>query len=246
MVAVEQRAHARIGLAPWLALFALVATGCGGVSQRDDPQPEAAGSAGTGGLTAPNGSAGTGGSAESGGTGSMTVGGSGDGGYDGPLPVCRCSRRSDAPEAECPRGQGLQVAGVIGPDGGSIELGAEQGTAAGVPFALQFPMDAYATETTVVLTEMEEPPPEDFVDFSPLYLVAADAEPDGTVALQLPWGNRAGTVGGELSIYFRAHERADWERVPDSYVNAGFMQGSLVGLGFYFAGYPISAESQCP
>ena len=259
MVAVRQRAHASIGFAPWLALVALSAAGCGGVSQRDDDPPaKAADTAGSGGLTAePGDTAGTGGSvpgggtAPGGGTSPMNVAGSGGGGsggagYDGPSLACRCSRRSDADDPQCPRGEGAQTEGVIGPDGGSIELKAEQGTASGVAFLLRFPIEAYATDTTVVLTETEEPPPADFVDFSPLYRVEADAEPDGEVALQLPWGNKAGSVGQELSIYYSPDLDADWERVPDSYVNAGFMQGSFIGLGYYFAGYPVAEESKCP
>jgi hypothetical protein len=78
-----------------------------------------------------------------------------------------------------------------------------------------------------------------------VYLVEADTAPSSPVNIVVPWGNRSGSVGSALSIYAASSNTATPERVPDSYVNAGFLQGSVRKFGLFFAGYPIAAETAC-
>jgi hypothetical protein len=124
----------------------------------------------------------------------------------------------------------------------------QQGKGSGVPFSLDVPPHAFDAEVTITITETTLAPPATFVDYSPVYRVAPS---EGTSAFPIlivvPWGNRDGAVSGSLSVYTAEDENSPFERVPDSYINAGFMQASVRHFGLFFAGYPKSgAELGCP
>jgi hypothetical protein len=153
-------------------------------------------------------------------------------------------------------GADQSVTATLGPEGGSIQLVGQQGKSSGVAFRLDFPPGAVEQATTVRLTETSVPPPAEFEDWSPVYLV----EPRGlllrrVVALVVPMSSNgsfasSGVVGvpREIGIYERDEfTTCVFARLPDSYTNAGFEQASLTYLGYLFVGAPKSADkSACP
>ena len=104
---------------------------------------------------------------------------------------CGCTRRPGAGNtSQCPAGLGEYGSATIGPSGGSVQVQGRQGVASGVAAQLAFPPTAIATPTDIKLIETAIPPPQDVLDWSPVYL----AEPAGlTLAertpIQLPWGS---------------------------------------------------------
>jgi hypothetical protein len=62
------------------------------------------------------------------------------------------------------------------------------------------------------------------------------------VGAQLPWGNRDGTVEPALAIYAAPGGSRLFAPLPDSYINAGFNQGTTTTLGAFFVGYPASLD----
>jgi hypothetical protein len=170
---------------------------------------------------------------------------------------CYCTRRPGAGNSrQCPAGLGEHASATLGPSGGSVSLQGRQGVASGVAAQLDFPPTALGTPTTITLIETAIPPPEDLLDWSPVYLV----QPAGlTLAartpVQLPWssgplsvpqGGPSVTTAAGLSIWFSA-DGTCFTRVPDSYTNAGFEQGSLTQLGYLIVGVPRSASTAtCP
>jgi hypothetical protein len=137
---------------------------------------------------------------------------------------------------------------TVGSEGGNVVLdGGEQLRQSGVGFSADFRAGAYEQDTQVSITETSEPLPADFVDFSPLFLLESDPAPAALpISLKVPWGNRDGSGGTELGLYTFAQPGDTPVRVSDSYINAGFMQGTTAELGYFFAGYPIEDESICP
>jgi hypothetical protein len=132
----------------------------------------------------------------------------------------------------------------IGPAGGKAQLAAG---ASSVTFFVEFPAGVSRDFLEVSVTETTLPPPAAFVDFSPVYLVEADGPvQESFLPIQVPYGNRDGSHGKELAIYTFSEPGEEPTRLADSYINAGFMQGSTKTLGYFFAGYPIEAESICP
>ena len=169
---------------------------------------------------------------------------------------CGCTRRPGAGNtSQCPAGLGEYGSATIGPSGGSVQVQGRQGVASGVAAQLAFPPTAIATPTDIKLIETAIPPPQDVLDWSPVYL----AEPAGlTLAertpIQLPWGSGPFPVtqsplvvtAAGLSIWFSA-DGTCFTRLADSYTNAGFEQGSVTQLGYFIVGVPrTAASSTCP
>lgn len=163
--------------------------------------------------------------------------------HDGSTPSpCGCTRRPCAtPDFQCPRGVGQSVTSLVDPDGGTVELAGQQGTA-----AVTFPPTTFGAATSVTLTETSTPPPRQFLDWSPLYRLDPVGQTLGTPArVRVPWGGPNGVVP-PLAIYFST-DGTTFTRIPDSYTNAGFEQGSLTQLGWLIVGIPrTDATANCP
>jgi hypothetical protein len=166
---------------------------------------------------------------------------------------CPCTRRSGAGTSfMCPAGAGQSQAMTIGTAGGKVTLAGQEATQTGVPFSLTIPPGALASDTMITVTETSVSPPADFVDYSPIYLVQPAALTT-TVALPIVigWANKSGLSAGgpsaPLAIYAAPDVAGPFTRLPDSYVNAGFMQGSIKAFGAFFSGYPKQpAQAGCP
>jgi hypothetical protein len=174
-----------------------------------------------------------------GGVGGGGVGGAGGGGppvTDGRS--CACSRRPGENNSfQCPRGTGKSAAASIGPEGGTLLLSGTPSTQ-GVDFKLEIPPNALQQTVVIEVVESTFPPPEPYVDESPIY----DLQPAGLTlsqpaTLTVPFMNVGGIVPRIIGINLSADCGMSYQRVPDSYQNAGFMQGSLSTLGPLFAGY---------
>jgi hypothetical protein len=166
-----------------------------------------------------------------------------------PASHCPCSRALGRPQMTetlfCPSGSGAKIEATIGPAGGTLSMmtGSE-----GVTLELDVPAGALSAPTLIAVVELPGPTPTGFTDYSPVYAF----EPTGLqfavpARLRLPWDivlPRGGefVTPRELSIYEAASESGDYERLPDSYVNAGFSQASLSTLGYVFAGYPATLD----
>jgi hypothetical protein len=168
-----------------------------------------------------------------------------------PMPVtaCPCTRRpGDGNSIRCPIGVGETASGTIGKAGGKITLTGRQTSQTGVPFSLEIPPTALDADTMITVTETTTPPPADFVDYSPVYSI----EPAGlssTIPLPIVIGaaNNEMLVTNALAIYGGPSVSGPFKRLADSYVNAGFMQGSTKTLGAFFVGYPKRPEqAACP
>jgi hypothetical protein len=161
--------------------------------------------------------------------------------------VCPCTRRpAGTPDMACAAGDGTSVTFLMTPQGGSFSLGGWQAQQSGVYVRLDVPQGALSAPTWITLTETTCPPPASYVDASPLYQFApADLVFSRPINVRIPYG-ASGRFPPTQSIYLSAAGDT-YERVPDSNINAGFMQGSITHFGFIFAGYPKSPEqATCP
>ncbi len=129
---------------------------------------------------------------------------------------------------------------AVGAAGGTVALGETAATqGAGVAFTIKVPPNALHTETPIVITETRDAPPAGYVDYSPVYRVEPDTLSfDLTPMLSIPWQNALTHIDRTLSIYWAASESEPFERLGDSYTNAGFSQASLPGPGYFFVGFP--------
>jgi hypothetical protein len=201
--------------------------------------PETGGSAPTGGVAGD-------GIAPTGGVAGENVGGAGTGGV-GPT-TCHCSRRPDAPlSRNCPRGAGVSIYEHIEEAGNDVEL---SGTAAtvGSPFRVRVFAGSVPYNTEMVLTELTLAAPQEFFDYSPVYRVEPDALDfvnGGEVSI--PWQAADGWVPTDLAIYYSESEDGPFERMEDSYQNAGFAQATILRSGYFFVGTPKPTELEhCP
>jgi hypothetical protein len=201
-------------------------------------------------------------SAADAGTGQVTgddAGSSSDANGDAPAAAvsCGCTRRPGTGNSfQCPAGIGEYSTATIGASGGTVQVQGRQGIASGVPAQLSFPVGAITTPTDVTLIETAIAPPQDLLDWSPVYLV----EPAGlTLAvrtpIEFPWssgssptsqGGPSSTTTTGLALWFSA-DGTCFTRVPDSYTNAGFEEGSTTQLGYFIVGTPrTAATATCP
>jgi hypothetical protein len=107
----------------------------------------------------------------------------------------------------------------------------------------RIPANLFASSVIINITETTLAPPAGYVDASPVYDI--EAVPAGTILPQpvpvsLPFETSTGSISQQLSIY-ASIDGVQYTRVQDSYINAGFLQGSLSKFGYIFAGYPMSA-----
>ena len=170
------------------------------------------------------------------------------GGGETPPSECPCTRRVPGGEAfQCPVGVGQSVTATIGPDGGTITLVGQQGKASGVPFTLEIPPGALAPNVAITVTETDLAPPSALTDYSPVYKIEpASLELAVSAKVTIPWSNAQTWVGGELAMYWSGGcAPGTFARVGDSYVNAGFQQGSTKKLGWAVVGHPRSSASTC-
>jgi hypothetical protein len=173
--------------------------------------------------------------------GSGAAAGFGNSGIGGASTVsaCPCSRRADSAIASaCPRGADTSSTTSIGPDGGTATLQTQTG-----PFTAEIFPHSLANTTDVTLTELSAPPPDGFVDYSPIYEVAptgVDLVNGGQIEIytsnQLQWLDPA------LAIYSADSMDGPWTRLDDSSPNAGFLTATLLRTGYFFAGYPVSGD----
>jgi hypothetical protein len=133
---------------------------------------------------------------------------------------------------------------TIGPEGGTVELVGQQSV---VPISLDIPPTALDAPTTIVVTETDTAPPEGFVDYSPVYRIEpARTEFAVRAEIMVPYGNMTTLINNSLSIYQALDDSSRFERISDSYINAGFLQGSLTRTGLVFAGYPeMDSDPAC-
>jgi hypothetical protein len=136
----------------------------------------------------------------------------------------------------------------VGVAGGSVRLTAQQGASSGVDFRIDVPPTTMQADVEVRITETTNPPPADFVDYSPIYLVEpGDVRSQFPIKLTVPFGGNDGGMPRTLAIYAAADPAGPFERVSDSYINAGFLQGSITHFGAFFAGSPrTAAQAACP
>jgi hypothetical protein len=193
------------------------------------------------GLIAP----GTGGMTSNGGSAAPGIGGAGGGTTFATTtaPVCPCSRRpGSAKTYACPLGTGVTVTQTVDAAGGIVDLTGTPSTL-GVPFRVTFPPNDILSPVSVTLTETTMTPPVGYVDESPVFSVfsSPDFQLVNPAMLVLPYRNNQTTIQNTLAIYMSSDSGATWSRVADSYINAGFLQGSLLKPGLYFAGYSDSS-----
>lgn len=162
-----------------------------------------------------------------------------------PAPVpdggaCPCSRRPEGPtDVRCAQGAGVSISSAVGSSGQRLALGGTPSTS-GVPATATIPGTTLPRATSVTLTELTTPPPEGFVDASPVYKL----EPLSLVLsapgeISLPGNNRFEQGWEQLAIYYTPSVDQAFERMPDSYANAGFYQATLQRGGYFFVGAPL-------
>lgn len=210
-----------------------------------DPGPGRGGSAvaaGTGGSAIAMGSGGdavaAGGSAPVAGSGGSDIF-QGMAGTSSVTDTCPCSRRPSSPESSsCPRGTGASITSKVGPEGGPVQLNGTPSTV-GVPFRLQLDPGALDTDVELTLSELALSPPSDLFDVSPVYRIEPDAVEFAYPGhLQVPWTVASGLVPQGIGIYHADSPDGPWERLEDSYTNAGFEQATTTRSGYFIAAYP--------
>jgi hypothetical protein len=249
----------------WLMAFALVSCGSrtevDNASQIGDPTTGSVGAgagmsgggmiAGGGAQGGAPGAGGVGGSGETGGSGvtggvggSGAKGGSGGsggaGGAGGTTPdACPCTRRPGSSALYCPIGSDGSSFGKITTDGGGVGLGS---------FFILVPRMALPSMTTFVVHETTIPPPVDYVDFSPITVVAPQIATLAPVTVTIKnVMNAPGVPRTAVAIYAAKDQYSPFTRVEDSRFENDVVRGSVSQIGAYFAGYPKSADqANCP
>lgn len=162
-------------------------------------------------------------------------------GLDGSAPGfgCVCTRRPGPGESfQCPPGVGESATATIGAAGGVVTLVGRQGMASGVPFRLEIPPTALDHEVTITVTETPVAPLASLTDFSPMYrMEPADLTFAVPVKVMIPASNSTNFVSKALSVYWSGGCGGTFTRLSDSYVNAGFCQGSTKKLGWAVLGH---------
>jgi hypothetical protein len=156
--------------------------------------------------------------------------------------LCLCTRRDLDPAGMCPRGVDQSATAMIGRDGGTVTLVGQQGT-----IALVFPPTALAFLTTITVTETSIPPPQGFVDYSPIYRVdPIDITFSAPVGVTVPFSNGRGsdTFDGNLALFWSTSvaEPFELERLTGSSPNAGVIEAAILNGGYGIAGYGSSGN----
>ena len=127
----------------------------------------------------------------------------------------------------------------VGPKGGTVQLTGTANTL-GVPVELRIPPNALNRTVAIRITETSIPPWDQISDLSPIYHFEPDALRFAVpVELRIPWSTGLGSAPSNLAIYF-SDEPGSCSLAPldDNYRNAGFNQGSVLGLGWAIVGIP--------
>jgi hypothetical protein len=115
------------------------------------------------------------------------------------------------------------------------------------------PQGAVSEPLWITLTETTCAPPSAFNDASPLYQFApTDLVFTQPIDIVIPYGSSraddppgTATTPQNMGIYMYGED--GYERVSNSYTNAGFMQGSITHFGSLLAGAPKSpTQAACP
>jgi hypothetical protein len=121
-------------------------------------------------------------------------------------------------------------------DGGRISLTTQQGT-----FELEIAPMALAAPTQITITETTIAPPAGFVDYSPVYHIEPfDLALSVPAKLTVPFSNGRGSSVSDqnMAIFWSGPSGAcALERLPSTYINAGFAQGSTLKAGYAIVGY---------
>jgi len=141
------------------------------------------------------------------------------------------------------QGDNVFTTALITPEGGTIALVDTLAVmAAGIPVQLDFPPGAVAQPTLVTIAETLCPDPSGHELYSPVYeILPRDLVLSQAVKIQLPiTGSHPNNTlgGGQFGIY--VDTGTGYTRLGNSYLNAGFFQGSLNHLGSVFVGYDKS------
>jgi|GEM_PF-3552711 len=157
-----------------------------------------------------------------------------------PAQICICTRRDAVPNGSCAKGANETASATIGAAGGTLTLMGQQGKASGVAFSIEFPPGAIATDTLITVTETSIPPPAGMVDWSPVFRVEpAELVLAAPAKLRVPWSQGRGqSYGGPQLFWSTDSSTCTLEKLPSSYVNAGFNQANVGRLGYAISGYP--------
>jgi hypothetical protein len=162
------------------------------------------------------------------------------------VPGCPCTRRPGlGQDPACPVGVGESAEADIGPDGGTITLLGQQGRSSGMPLKVTFLPRTFNQPTHIKVTETAVPPPKEYIDASPVYLI----EPrgplfQGIVSVDVPFGSTAKPP--DLSIVERLEPICVWVPDGDSFPTfTGTFQGILTERGYFFIGAP-KTNPACP
>ncbi|HEY5375839.1 MAG TPA: hypothetical protein VIK01_19305 [Polyangiaceae bacterium] len=107
-----------------------------------------------------------------------------------------------------------------------------------LPLTLTIPPGALSAPTLITVSDALVPPAE-FNPTTPGYVIA----PPGLkfavpVAIRIPWGVLGGGAPPNFGVFFAPDARSIPAELSDSYVNAGFLEGTLKGTGILFTGAP--------
>jgi hypothetical protein len=153
------------------------------------------------------------------------------------LPVAPCNCPSTPMDAWYCGSGGPSITATLDPSGGEVTLSGAGGCQNGVLFSLKVPPGAVTKPLTIKITETALPPKR-FAATTPGYVIEPlDLEFAIPASLRIPWGNTSSATQG-FSIYTAPSTCAEPAKLPDSYVNAGFLQGTTQRLGIFFAGTP--------
>jgi hypothetical protein len=168
-----------------------------------------------------------------------------DAGHVEPAFVCGCTRRQGpgASALFCPTGIDVSVSAVIGPDGGTLELGDTPNTRYSGPFRVEIRRHALDAEVAIRITETSVAPPRALIDGSPMYyLEPVDLKLKVPAILTLPYNNRPGPMN-PMSIFMSTDDPCTLAPLVDS--EGPF--GSTSRFGWAVLGAPKDAcSAPCP
>ena len=157
-------------------------------------------------------------------------------------PASCCSRRSQTVSRSCPPGTNASNEGSFEAAGDTVALSNTLNTqAASLEVqALVAPADG---EVTLTLTETDQLPPSGVLDLSPVFSVesAGDLPP---MDLQIPMTSNQWMFPFEGSGVYFSTDNERFTLIGDSRMNAGFMQATLQGAGYFFVG-SVASEDEC-
>jgi hypothetical protein len=113
---------------------------------------------------------------------------------------------------------------------------------------IDVPRGALPFETTFIFRETKIPPPLDFVDFSPVIIVAPFIATLSPVKLTIGnVTNAPGVPRTNVSLYAAKDQYSPYTRVAESRFENGVMHAWVSQLGAFVVGYPKSADqANCP